>query len=178
MAYPIKRETFKNGDLALYRHGAANEVASVVIVRCSYFCPAFDDNPEQSKYTVRLDGDIQPLDPKFSDAFPLIHGVDLKDLEPRTASANYGLNASLWDLKVAAIVAKYRAIEAEEKYMSAVENVVKYGTIVPGSRVDWYADPSCQKTLSSIVSKVDLLRGFCIVEDGLDVSLKNLISWQ
>lgn len=154
MSYPIKRETFKSGDLALYRHGAANELASVVIVRCSFFCPAFDDHPEQSKYTVRLDGDIQPLNPTFTATFPLIHGVDLKALEPRTASENYELNAHLWNLKVMALETKHKADEAQKNYVNAVENVGKYGKIVRGSLVAWYDEPAAAP---AFVDRIDLI---------------------
>jgi hypothetical protein len=174
MSYPIKRETFKSGDLALYRHGLS--VASVVIVRCSFFCPAFDDHPEQSKYTVRLDGDIQPLNPTFTDTFPRIHGVDLKELESRTASGNYELNTGLWDLKVVALAAKYKADEAEKKYAAAVVNVAAYGKIVPGTRVVWYSTHGV-KALSAVVERIDLIRGYCIVDGDYEVRLHDISTW-
>jgi hypothetical protein len=123
MSFPIKRETFKAGDLALYTIAATNEVMSVVIERCSYFCPAFDTHPEQSIYTVRLDGDIAPkLAVELSSTFPLIHGVSLPELVSRTASEDYAVNTRLWNLRVAVIEARKILSAAEKKLANALEN--------------------------------------------------------
>jgi len=163
----MNRSTFNENDHALYKLN--RETVSVRIIRCSYYCPPFDNNPEQSFYTVQLDGDIAPVEPKFQIHGTLIHRVPLAELEQYEPSVDYATNTGLWTLKMA-------AAETEQKYAAAVSNVQTYGQIRPGTTVVWQND-YCPRALKTTVQQIDLLKGHCVVEDGSTVKLSDVISW-
>jgi hypothetical protein len=181
----MKRSTFNSGDHALYSVQAADgtkQSVSVVVQRCSYFCPEFvkEDGgvqPEQSFYTVRLDGDIVPSNPNFTEHCGLIHKVGLEELRPYTVSADYVLNKGLWDLKAAAMEATHIAAEATKKYEALVDRLKAWGSIKPGSRIIWY-EPGATRASSALVSKIDFVAGYCLVDGDHRVELNhNLFSW-
>jgi hypothetical protein len=168
--------TFANGEYALYKNKNPTdgmvEVVSVVVVRCSYFSPATESEPEFSVYSVRLDGDIVPAVPVYELHAGLIHGVDLKLLVKHTPSEHYELNAGLWALKVKALETAAAAADAANAHKWALERVKKYGMIVPGRRIAWQWDPT--KELSGIVTKINLLSGYALVEGDFEVSLRDI----
>lgn len=173
-----KTETFKNGDHAMYK--VNGEYVSVVITRCSYFCPEFvkEDGtvqPEQSFYTVLLDGDVLPKTPNFEDHCQPIHKVALEQLMRYAVSSNYETNKGLWDLKKVALDATHTATQACAKYEQAADRVARYGRIQPGKRLLWYEYDYPCKASSAIVTAIDFIAGYCTVEGDHRVSLNTNI---
>jgi hypothetical protein len=174
----FKMPTFKDGDHAMCK--VKGEYVSVVIQHCSYFCPEFvkEDGtvqPEQSFYTVRLDGDVGPTVPNFEDHCQPIHKVALDQLMPYVVSPKYETNKGLWDLKTAALEAMQKATQTCAKYEQAAERVAKYGRILPGKRLLWYEYDYPCKASSAIVTAVDFIAGYCTVEGGHSVPLNTNI---
>jgi hypothetical protein len=180
----MARSTFNENDLALYDltyPDGSYETVSVRVVRCSYFCPPFDEHAEQSFYTVKLDGDLVPSDPKFETHCGPIHRVPLEALVRRVPSANYAVNAGLWTLRAAALEAATKAAAAAKAYETAASTVKRFGSVQPGTTVIWQADdlPSGHrpKALKGTVVQSDPLKGFCVVEDDIEVPLREVIYW-
>jgi len=173
----MARSTFNENDHALYKIGA--ETVSVRVVRCSFYCPPFDNHAEQSFYTVQLDGDVPPAAPKLDIHTGLIHRVPLAELERRTPSADYATNTGLWTLKVEALTAAAAAAEAEKRYTETYIYVKRFAPIKPGMTIVWQGpdEPDGRHPLAqkAVVEQIDLLKRYCVVTGDRVVKLDEVI---
>jgi hypothetical protein len=103
--------------------------------------------------------------------------VGLDELRRYTVSPHYELNKGLWDLRVAALESTHIATEATKKYEAAMGRLKAWGSIKPGSRIIWY-EPGATRASSALVSKIDFVAGYCLVDGDHRVKLDdNLFSW-